>query len=55
MYKSFFLQESFNKSSFIDGSNSKARFGHSVAFLGDMNQDGFDGTYKEHPLDISDF
>lgn len=41
-----FLQESFNKSSFIDGTNSKARFGHSVAFLGDMNQDGFDGTYR---------
>lgn len=37
------FQGSFNKSSFIDGMNSKSRFGHSVAYLGDMNQDGFDG------------
>ncbi|CAG9770067.1 unnamed protein product [Ceutorhynchus assimilis] len=42
---------SFNHSSFIDGTNSKSRFGHSVAYLGDMNQDGFDDFAVGAPYD----
>ncbi|XP_066258052.1 integrin alpha-PS2 [Euwallacea similis] len=42
---------SFNKSSFIDGINSKSRFGHSVACLGDMNQDGYDDFAVGAPYD----
>lgn len=29
---------------FRDGKNSKGRFGLSVAALGDLNKDGFEGT-----------
>ncbi|KAH1009329.1 hypothetical protein HUJ04_001698 [Dendroctonus ponderosae] len=42
---------SFNKSSFIDGMNSRSRFGHSVAYLGDMNQDGFHDFAVGAPYD----
>ncbi|KAL1494758.1 hypothetical protein ABEB36_010304 [Hypothenemus hampei] len=42
---------SFNKTSFLDGVNSKSRFGHSVAFLGDMNQDGYDDFAVGAPYD----
>lgn len=44
----FTLQlESYNVSHHIDGFNSKSRFGHSVASLGDLNQDGFDGKLQK--------
>lgn len=41
-----FQLESFNTIHFIDGLNSKGRFGHAVASLKDLNQDGFEGNEK---------
>lgn len=43
-----FQIDSFNKFHFIDGTNSKARFGHAVASLQDLNQDGYEGNTNKN-------
>ncbi|XP_057656467.1 integrin alpha-PS2 isoform X1 [Diorhabda carinulata] len=50
-YQSSNFLESFNKSHFLDGINSKGRFGHALASLGDLNQDGFDDFAVGAPYD----
>lgn len=42
-YQTDNFTESFNTSHFIDGINSRGRFGHALSSLGDVNQDGYDG------------
>ncbi|XP_050304300.1 integrin alpha-PS2 isoform X2 [Anthonomus grandis grandis] len=42
---------SFNRSTFLDGFNSKSRFGLSLAYLGDMNQDGYEDFAVGAPYD----
>ncbi|KAJ8967511.1 hypothetical protein NQ314_002826 [Rhamnusium bicolor] len=50
-YQSSDFLESFNTSHFIDGINSKSRFGHAVSTLGDLNQDGYDDFAIGAPYD----
>lgn len=41
----YFQAESYTTSHYLDGINSKGRFGHAVASLKDLNQDGYEGIY----------
>ncbi|CAH1154080.1 unnamed protein product [Phaedon cochleariae] len=50
-YQASSAAESFNTSHYIDGMNSKGRFGLSLASLGDLNQDGFDDFAVGAPYD----
>ncbi|KAJ8912906.1 hypothetical protein NQ315_017236 [Exocentrus adspersus] len=43
--------ESFSTFHFIDGINTKGRFGHAVSTLGDLNQDGYDDFAIGAPYD----
>lgn len=39
-----FQDETYTRYDYIDGINTKGRFGHAVASLKDLNQDGYEGT-----------
>ncbi|XP_019873902.1 integrin alpha-PS2 isoform X2 [Aethina tumida] len=41
----------FNTTDILDGANSKARFGHSLSTLGDLNRDGYDDFVVGAPYD----
>ncbi|CAH1104262.1 unnamed protein product [Psylliodes chrysocephalus] len=50
-YQTDNFTESFNTSHFIDGINSRGRFGHALSSLGDVNQDGYDDFAVGAPYD----
>lgn len=50
-YQSTRLRQSFKRSDVLDGDVSKARFGHALAALGDINLDGFNDIAVGAPYD----